>query len=236
MKLRVAVVEDEAEQTELLKKYLRTYAENHEIDLAVETFSDGIGITAPYIPRYDLIILDIQMKYQDGFKTAQIIRGIDSQVVIMFVTNMIQYALKGYEVSAFNFLLKPVDYTAFSKELDRIVQRIQVNCSHTIILKNETSLIQTDLSSILYAEKQGRKCDVYTTKGTFQVSATMSRLEDTLNDPRFFRIHSGFLVNVYKIEKITKDSVLINGSALPLSKHRVKDLLTKMAEEIGGLM
>lgn len=236
MKLRVAIVEDEAEQTALLKRYLRTFAEENDIDLAIEAFSDGIGITNPYVPKYDLIIMDIQMRYQDGFKTAQIIRELDSQVVIMFITNMIQYALKGYEVAAFNFLLKPVDYADLSRELSRIMQKIQAVGSQSILLKSDGGLIQIDLSTILYSEKRGRKCDVHTTKGVIPVSSTLNVLEEVLDDPRFFRIHSGFLVNIFRIEKITKDTVIVGDAALPLSKHRVKDLLAKMAEEIGGLI
>ncbi len=70
-------------------------------------------------PRFDIIFLDVEMENLDGFTTARIIRETDPQVMLIFVTNMGQFAIKGYEVDALSYLLKPVPYFAFSQELKR---------------------------------------------------------------------------------------------------------------------
>ena len=63
-----------------------------------------------YSGDFDIILMDIQMKYMDGMTAAEQIRKLDSEVIIMFITNMTQYAIRGYEVDALDYVVKPVEY------------------------------------------------------------------------------------------------------------------------------
>ena len=65
------------------------------------------------------------MRFMDGMTAAEKIRELDSEVVLMFITNMIQYAVRGYEVDAMDYVVKPVEYFAFSQKLDKAIGRIQ---------------------------------------------------------------------------------------------------------------
>ena len=67
------------------------------------------------------------MKFVDGMTAAEEIRKMDSEVVIIFITNMTQYAIRGYEVDALDYVLKPVSYFAFSQKLKRDVYKRQVH-------------------------------------------------------------------------------------------------------------
>ncbi len=116
--IRIALVDDDPGARRCCASTARFTAEQ-AVEFAIEEFTDGSELTGSYAPRFDIIFLDVEMENLDGFTTARIIRETDPQVMLIFVTNMGQFAIKGYEVDALSYLLKPVPYFAFSQELKR---------------------------------------------------------------------------------------------------------------------
>ncbi|MFR3923535.1 MAG: LytR/AlgR family response regulator transcription factor [Dysosmobacter welbionis] len=98
--LKIAVVEDQTEVRESLCQFIRQYAGEQGLQAEVEPFADGAVIAEEYQPGYDIIFLDVEMPRLGGFGAAERIRAVDPDVVLVFVTNMAQYAIKGYEVDA----------------------------------------------------------------------------------------------------------------------------------------
>lgn len=123
--LRVAIVEDEAECREVLRDMISRYAEEQQKQIRVQEFSDGSELVDNYKPDYDILLLDIEMPHLDGMKAAEKIRETDQDVVIVFITNMAQYAIKGYEVNALDFIIKPVNYSTFSMRFTRAIGRVK---------------------------------------------------------------------------------------------------------------
>ena len=121
---KIAVVEDNAAVRQELCGFIAQYAQESGQLLEVTPFADGSQIVEPYRPGFDIIFLDIEMPTLGGMPTAERIRLLDPDVVLIFVTNMAQYAIRGYEVDALDFVLKPVSYYQFSTKLDRALQRI----------------------------------------------------------------------------------------------------------------
>ena len=121
--MRIAIVEDEQQQRELLRDYVCQYARDTGAHHTVELFGSGEELLERYSPQYDIILLDIEMPGLNGMETAERIRARDADVVLMFVTNMAQYAVGGYAVGALDFVLKPVNYNTFSLRFARAVKR-----------------------------------------------------------------------------------------------------------------
>ena len=115
--LRIAIVEDEASVRETLKSYIERFSEETGEHHVISEFQDGDEILDGYSAEYDLILLDIQMKRIDGYETAKKIRALDEDVILVFVTNMADYAIKGYGVRAMDFILKPVEYVMLRQVL-----------------------------------------------------------------------------------------------------------------------
>lgn len=123
--LQIAIVEDDAATRETLQGFVEQYAAQRGLACQVTPYADGSGIVQGYRPGFDIIFMDVEMPGTGGFSAAEQIRAVDSEVVLVFVTNMAQYAIRGYEVDALDYVLKPVDYYQFSTKLSRAVQRIQ---------------------------------------------------------------------------------------------------------------
>ena len=107
---KIAVVEDNDAMRAQLCGFIAQYAQESGHQLDVTAFSDGAQLVEPYRPGFDIIFLDIEMPKLGGMPTAERIRRQDPDVVLVFVTNMAQYAIRGYEVDALDFVLKPVSY------------------------------------------------------------------------------------------------------------------------------
>ena len=98
--IQIAVVEDEEIYVKQLTEYIRKYQTERGRSIKVTVFGDGEDITENYSGGFDIILMDIQMQFMDGMTAAEKIRQMDQKVIIMFITNMIQYAVRGYEVDA----------------------------------------------------------------------------------------------------------------------------------------
>ena len=83
------------------------------------TFEDGEEIVTDYRAAYDIILLDVQMRHMDGMAAAEAIRKADKDVILIFITNMAQFAIRGYAVDALDYVLKPVPYLPFPSSCRR---------------------------------------------------------------------------------------------------------------------
>jgi DNA-binding LytR/AlgR family response regulator len=232
--IHIAVVEDEPKELELISAYIRRFSIEQQLEIKITPFSDGIGIISPYRGDYDVIMLDIQMRYMDGLTAAQKIREKDENVIILFITNLAQYAIKGYAVRATNFILKPVTYFAFSEELKNVLVKLNKRQKHTIMLHTEDGVTMLNIADILFIESVGRVLKLHSKQGEFRINDTLSHLEKDLNDPRFFRCHRGCLVNLYYVERVKNNDIMIGNSVIPLSRYKreeFEDALIKIMGE-----
>lgn len=128
--IRLALVEDDELYRSQLREYIDKYSAVSGEKFTVTEFSDGDEIALGYKAVYDIILMDIEMKFMDGMMAAEEIRKVDTEVIIIFITNSPQYAIKGYAVDALDYVLKPVSYYAFSQRLGRAVERVARRARH----------------------------------------------------------------------------------------------------------
>ena len=119
--IRIAVVEDEDEFAAELTDYLDRFKKENNIQLSVKRFRDGTEVTEGYTGEYDLILMDIQMQRMDGMRAAEMIRRQDPRVIIIFITNRADYAIRGYQVDALDYVLKPVNYLSFTQKMRQML-------------------------------------------------------------------------------------------------------------------
>ena len=166
--IHVALVEDDRNYAESLTEHLRHYEADSGEKIKITVFEDGEDIATDYKAEYDIILMDIEMRFMDGMTAAEKIREHDSEVVIIFITNMPQYAIKGYLVDALDYVLKPVSYFAFSQRIDRALVRMKKRDRKYLTIAVKGGMQKIDISQIYYVEVQDHDLIYYTAAGKFE--------------------------------------------------------------------
>ena len=170
---RIAIVDDDWEFVEELKKYINQYGQEEGQEFEVSAFYDGAEILESYVPKYDLILLDIEMPKINGMDAAEKIREVDENVVLMFITNMAQYAIRGYSVGALDFVMKPITYYTFSMKIKRALKRVQKKELPSILLTLPDGVKKLEVRQIYYLEVQNRMLHYHTDEGEFIVRGSL---------------------------------------------------------------
>lgn len=232
--IRVAIVEDDAEVQGVLQEYVRRYTRQYGTEFEVTVFADGVDILEDYRAVYDIIFLDVEMKHLDGMTTAERIRQMDADVILIFITNMAQYAIRGYSVGALDYVLKPVPYFAFSQQLLKAVARLEKRAKHYLTVPVEGGLRRLDTASIYYLESEGHRVHFYTDEGDFSAPGALKAFEEKLADCPFARCNSGYLVNLVQVRELRQSTVQVGPCELQVSRPKRKSFLAALTDYIGG--
>lgn len=220
--IHIAIVEDEPLYVQQLQQFVKHYEEERKKQIKITIFSDGEDITVNYKGDFDIILMDIQMRFMDGMTAAEKIRALDHEVIIMFITNMTQYAVKGYEVDAMDYVLKPVEYFAFSQKLDKAIGRLKKQEEACIMVPTADGVQKLMVSDIYYIESQGHNARYRTTKGDFLSRAALKELEGSVEKHGFFRCGKGYLVNMRRVDGVSGNDCVVFGEKIPISRMKKK--------------
>ena len=211
--LRCAIVEDSPRELEHLKECLARYSAERDIPLETTAFGDAASFLEHYRADYDIVFMDIELPGINGMEAAHRLREIDRQVILIFVTNMAQFAVKGYEVDALDYIIKPAQYGPLSIKLDRAAQRWRA-AAESVMVALPTGTQRLLLWEIYYIEVQGHKLTYHTEKGQLPGTGTLQDAEQRLHGKGFLRCNKCYLVNQKHIQTVTgSDVVLSNGEA-----------------------
>lgn len=229
--IRIAIVEDEKEYEQLITQYLSRYAQENGIQFSISRFNDGEEIVSHYKSQFDVILMDIEMASMDGMTAAHKIRQTDAKVVIIFITNMAQYAIQGYEVDALDFILKPIEYFPFSQRLGRAFERIPHEDSKYLIISSKNGTNRIPLSSLKWVESKGHRLNYHTTSGEFESTVTsMKDLTKKLEPENFFQCNKGILVNLAFVTGIVGTYAVLDTDRILISQSKRHDFMHKLTQ------
>ena len=234
--ITLAIVEDEEQYITQLQTYLRRYEGEHGCRFSVRTYSDGAEILDPYPEDLDIILMDIQMKYMDGMTAAEQIREMDPEVILMFITNMEQYAVRGYAVDALDYMVKPIEYYSFSRKLDRAIARSRKRERQYITIRMPGSMRKIEMTELDYVESQGHDLHFHIGGGEYVMRGVMRDMEKLLEQHGFYRCNKGCLVNLARVTGISDNCALVNGDRIPISRGKRKEFMTALAEYMSDVL
>lgn len=232
--MKVAILDDTKSDAQILLKYIEKFQVERNDTIQADVYEASFDFLEEYNSQYDVIFLDIEMPGSDGLKVAHEIRKKDQAVGIIFVTNMAQYAISGYEVNAIDFIVKPVSYYLFSEKLEKAIRFSKRREQHQILLNSKAGVHRILLSDILYVEKEKDNLLFHTLGETIRVPGTIKTLKEKLGNMPFSECTHGCLVNFENVRYIGKDMVLVGKKELPLSRRMRKQFTEDYAEYIGG--
>lgn len=234
--IKIAIVEDEQLYAKQLHEYLRKYEKENGEAIEVTIYSDGDQIVEKYQSQYDIILMDIEMKFMDGMSAAEEIRKIDTEVVIIFITNMTQYAIRGYAVDALDYVLKPVSYFALSQRLNRAIGRMRKRESKMIMVNMKCGIVRLNIANIYYIESQGHTLILHTILGDYETSGTMKEMESKLLGMNFCRGNKGYLINLQHVDGISDGCAIVKDEKLILSRARKKEFMEALTKYWGEVI
>ena len=232
--VHIAIVDDEAQAAEKLSGLLRQYGEAHGVQFEIDAFKNAIVFLTNCQPVYDIVFFDIQMPHMDGMEAAEELRKLDSETMLIFVTNMAQFAVWGYQVRAFDFLVKPLNEDAFELKIKRMLDQLATRKEQKITISSSGMQLCLAAREIYYVEISNHLLLYHTARGDYPVYGTLSGVQKQLEGMGFSLCNNCYLVNLYYVQKVFKHTVTVRGTELPISHPRRKAFLDALNTYIGG--
>lgn len=173
--------------------------------------------------HFDILFCDVVMQPIDGIEVCRRIRSMDYSMYLVFITNYIEFAPKGYELGVFRYLLKPV----CKDDVRRVLAEIEKDAAgqEKVLLRdsNGNSTV-IGICDIVYAEIHDKRAFVHCNDHVLITETSMNELEMLLNRRMFYRIHRKYMVNMESIKELQQGGLLLdNGVKLPVSHRRMRD-------------
>ena len=220
--INIAIVEDEKVQAELLKKYVRTWSDANKIKTVIESFCSAESFEFKWCmdKKYSIVLLDIQMKKENGIELAKKIRKNDKDMSIIFITAMAEYIGAGYDVSALNYLIKPINENKLYECLDKAVLKIPKKES-SILVETDDGILRIVQSDIKFVEAFSHYIEINAVQDKYIARKSISSLEDELDKNEFIRCHRSYIVGLKYIKKIEQSRLeLDDGFIIPVSRRQ----------------
>lgn len=231
------IVEDNKEFAKILRKKIDSESEWGE-EISVEIITNPLRFLEDLQNGgyCDLAFIDICMPEIDGLSLAKRVREINSSIMLVFVSSFLEYALDGYQVFAFDFLLK----SCLDKKWDRFVERVRKvrkeartdNNKSIYIVQVGKHIERIPIDEILYICKQEKNAVIHMVNRVFVIRKTMQDIKEELREYlQFALVKRGILINLDYLQKMTaREVVMQDGSQIAIGRQRI-DLVRKQIHE-----
>lgn len=232
--IRIAIIEDNFADAELLIRHIEKFSKEESVEMSYRYFKDGMQFLEAFKQDYDAVLLDIEMPVMNGMETAHKLRKLNADIPLIFITNMAQYAIKGYEVDAMGYFIKPIRYMDFYNRFKKVVFLVRSQRS-SVMIKAENQIVKLTVSDIRYLDVDNIYVTFHTGKGDYRARMTLTAAEAQLKESGCFtRCNNCYLVNLAYVTAIHGNMVTVDGTDLLISRHKKKDFINALTAYFGG--
>lgn len=232
--MKIAIIEDECDVAAQLKAHIEEYALEKKVLTEITCFLNPLSFLSNSCV-FDVAFMDIDMPYMNGMEAAKRLRESNGEIIIVFVTNLQQYAAEGYSVEALDYLVKPVQKARLFTLMNKI--------SRTLLKKEEAEIAVTSkgimrrlfYDDILYVEVNKHQIFYHTVKGEVIIAwGSLKQIEgELLKDGRFFKCSYCYIINLKYARSVQGNDVLVGEDCLTVSRQKKKELMEALLEYIG---
>lgn len=222
--INICVLDDEKEVAEQLHDIIAGYMAECKVGFSVDVYYNGEGLLENLERSeqfYHIFFLDIMMKGKNGIQVAKEIRKRDKTAHIIFLTSSPEYALEGYEVRAYNYLLKPLQKDKLFHTLSELLGTENSPPAKQLQIMNGGVVRNIPYQNIVYMEVQRNKVRMFLNTGEeVETYGTISEMVDLLNgEENFTRTHRSFIINMQYIKEITSSTIRLRPDYyIPISR------------------
>ena len=234
MRINIGIVEDSPKDAQRLAYYLKEFFEKDNQEYHTEFFDSGISFLDKYVPRFDIVFMDIEIPGMNGLDVAGELRELDKDVLLIFVTNMAQFAANGYDVDALGYIVKPVTYEGIVLKLQKAVQRLKQRNTSSIVVGNKNRCHKINVADIKYIEITGHSLTWHTINGIYTSTGSLKNIWGQLGD-EFAMCNQCYLVNLKYCEELNGMEVNVGGEKLLISRYKRAEFLRCLNRYLNGL-
>ena len=220
--MKIAICDDDWHMQQTLRTFIdETY---QDLDMLVDGFTSGEALLAAIGKQtqpYELILLDIEMTGMDGIETAKRVRRVLPDCYIIFITSHDEFALTGYEVQAFRYLVKPFRPEKLREAISAVREALADQCMLHVEDGPVEALVRAQ--DIFYVEAQDKRVHLVTSAQEYFDRRALDETERLLDHEDFYRVHRSYLINLRYVAFMDGTTVqLVNGDTVPISRLRKK--------------
>lgn len=227
-------MEDEDLAAQALIDHIKQYEAQTGQSFQIFRFANGADFLQDYRAVYAVVFLDVQMPRMNGLETALQLRRCDKNVSIIFITNLVQYALKGYEVDAVSYLIKPVSYYDFSMKFKKALDIYLLNEDRSFTVNTPGGLCRISTDKLMYVEIMNHRLFYHLIDDVIEMTGVLSGVEQQLRQFGFLRCNKCYLVNPKFIVRVKGSTVQVGDNVLQISRPRRAAFLSELANWYAG--
>lgn len=233
---RILSIEDSRDAESILSSHIERYAAETGLELSITWKTSAFDLAGGDEAHFDLVFLDIDLPGINGMEAAEALRGHDTETPIIFVTNLAQYAVKGYRVDALDFIVKPVSYYDFKLRMDKAVRMLGRSAQRSIRIPSDNGFRIVAVADICYIEVSNHNLAIHLANGeVIAMRASLSKIEEELGGTAFVRVSNSCLANMAHIREIRGSDIhMSDGGVIYFSRSRKKPALETIARYLGG--
>ena len=224
IKYKIVICDDEQNQIEYITSIVASWSAHEGHSCEIRTFASAEAFLFEYEEdkAYDILLLDVEMKNMNGIELAKRIRKDNNRAEIIFITSHFEFVGEGYEVDALHYLIKPISADKLTQVLTKAAEKLSVEPSSVVIFCG-CETVKLYEADILYVESFLHYIVIHTKDKEYRIKESISVFEDRLSDD-FYRIHRSYVVSLKHITYISRTSVNIGNTELPLSRGKYDDI------------
>ena len=230
----IAIVEDQIEFATIIKKYITEFSETNNEEFNVVHFSNAIDFLNNYKPIYAVVLMDIQMPYLDGMEASFKLRDLDKSVPLIFITNLVQFAQKGYEVDAIGFLVKPVSYYDFSLKFRKALDIYMTVESKNVTIDTPNGIYRTSSDKIMYVEIMNHRLYYHLVDKIIEKTGVLKEAEKELQKFGFLKCNQCYLVNPKFIISVKGKELIVGNDKLQISRPKYNTFMMELTNWYAG--
>jgi DNA-binding LytR/AlgR family response regulator len=232
MNIRTIIVDDDDAWREIISTYVATIP---NLILEGSFSSPQVAFQKLSEGNIDLAILDIDMPVMSGLS---LVKSLKNPPAIIFVTSHADYAAQSYDVEAIDFLIKPFEFDRFVKAIERVSKRLESSQApkttspddDIFFIRSQNSYIKLRYSEVLYVKAMENFIQIVTDTQKYTVLMPLSNIESQLPPEKFMRVHRSYIINMFNITSVERDTVNIKENSIPLSEQYKEKLIETMIE------
>lgn len=231
--IRIALIDDNREFIQGFGQILAQSFETAGLQCDIQIYHDALSFecAAAEAPAYDVCFLDIEMPGMNGMELAKRIRKGKGREIIVFLTAYSEFIRAGYEVKAFDYLVKDRAAQEIDSLVKRLVNELDVIAKKVYIIETHSRLEKINHNEIIYIYKRGPYSMFVLTDGEAQERKALKDVLDRLGSGEFILVERGYVINLNHIKRVCSRNVeLSDGTNIPVSRAHINELKKRIQE------